>query len=380
MLWRSAYPTVTRRAVFLGLAMMVPFLVGNMLLRSPLLAFHDMMFTFLPVDTVWNLKTYSDIGQIAEKPELPRELHCSAEEPDRPFGLFVIGESATRAHWHLYGYERPTTPMMDGLRDELVIFDDVTATHTTTGKALRMLLTEATVESPNRTKCTFPQELSAVGYHPVLISAQSRWGRWEGVETLLFSGCGRKIYLGEHTHDTDREEGPFDGELLPILDEELASENAPDMVFLHLLGSHVLPFYRYPMKRAVYPRYEGDAAPGVPEDDERMQSRVNTYDNSIAYTDHVLSELILRLKERKGISFLVYLSDHGETPKSETWRDQSSPDLLQIPFVVWFSPEYRRMYPGVVKVVEGMAKEPLRLDRAKAMLRMLSRISIGEQK
>lgn len=152
------------------------------------------------------------------------------------------------------------------------------------------------------------------------------------------------------------------------------------MVFLHLLGSHVLPFYRYPMKRAVYPRYEGDAAPGVPEDDERMQSRVNTYDNSIAYTDHVLSELILRLKERKGISFLVYLSDHGETPKSETWRDQSSPDLLQIPFVVWFSPEYRRMYPGVVKVVESMAKEPLRLDRAKAMLRMLSRISIGEQK
>lgn len=218
--------------------------------------------------------------------------------------------------------------MMDDLRSELVVFNDVTATHTTTGKALRMLLTEATVESPEKSRCSFPQELAEVGYHPLLLSAQSRWGRWEGVETLLFSGCGRKIYLDERKLNEQLEEGPFDGDLLPILDEELASRESPDMVFLHLQGSHAAPFYRYPVKKAVYPRYEGDAAPGVPEDDERIQSRVNCYDNSIAYTDHILSELILRLKERKGISFLVYLSDHGETPKSETWRDQSSPDLL----------------------------------------------------
>lgn len=376
LLWRTAYPTVAKRTVLFGLAMILPFFVGNVLLRSPLLAFHDMMFTFLPMDTVRNLKTYSDIGQIASKPDLPQGLHCGVSGPDRPLGLFVIGESATCAHWHLYGYERPTTPMLDGLREQLVIFEDVTATHPTTGRALRMLLTEATVEAPDRTKCTFSQELSAVGYHPALISAQSRWGRWEGVETLLFSGCERKVYLGEQTHDTNREEGPFDGDLLPILDEVLMTKNAPDMVFLHLLGSHVLPFYRYPMKRAVYPRYEGDAAPGVAADDERMQVRVNTYDNSIVYTDYLLGELVQRLSARKGVSFLVYLSDHGETPKSNSWRDQSCPDLRRVPFVVWFSPEYRQKFPEIVRNIEEMSKSPLRLDRAKTVLRQLAGLSL----
>lgn len=107
-----------------------------------------------------------------------------------------------------------------------------------------------------------------------------------------------------------------------------------------------------------------------------MQVRVNTYDNSIVYTDHLLGELVQRLSTRKGVSFLVYLSDHGETPKSNSWRDQSCPDLFKVPFVVWFSPEYRRKFPEVVRSVEEMSKSPLRLDRAKTVLRQLAGLAL----
>ena len=103
-----------------------------------------------------------------------------------------------------------------------------------------------------------------------------------------------------------------------------------------------------------------------------MQVRVNTYDNSIVYTDYLLGEMIQRMNDRKGISFLVYFSDHGETPNSTAWRDSANPDLFKVPFVIWFSPEYRRKFPGVVKSIEKAAKEPLRLDHAKAVLRLLA--------
>lgn len=379
LLWKSTAVKVSLRSVSCGLAMMAPFLLWNLALCAPTTAFHDMMYTYLPVDTIHNWGIYSDVGKMASCPQLPKGLALDlAEGGRRPFGLFVIGESASRAHWHLYGYERPTTPQMESIRGELVVFHEVTATHPTTGKALRMLLTEATVDVPDAAKCSFPQELAAVGFRPALISAQSRWGRWEGVETLLFSGCGRKVYLDELNQDETREEGPFDGDLLPLLDAELLARDAPDMVFLHLQGSHAAPFYRYPQRRTIYPRYEGDFAPGVPKDDERLQGRMNSYDNSIVYTDCVLDELVQRLKGRKDASFLVYLSDHGETPRSDSWRNKDDPELFQVPFVVWFSPAYRRTFPEVVQAIEKMAREPLRLDRAKRVLRLLARLSVGD--
>lgn len=40
----------------------------------------------------------------------------------------------------------------------------------------------------------------------------------------------------------------------------------------------------------------------------------NGYDNSIAYTDHTVSEMIRALKEKKGAdTALIYASDHGES-------------------------------------------------------------------
>lgn len=75
---------------------------------------------------------------------------------------------------------------------------------------------------------------------------------------------------------------------------------------------------------------------------------VNAYDNSILYTDHVLSEVIDLLKdnEERFTSSMIYMSDHGESLGENGLYLHAAPYFIapemqtHIPFVAWFSPEF----------------------------------------
>lgn len=366
---RVRYPAVSRLSVAVGILFCVPVAICNFILSNPLMVGNEVMYTFLPVDTAHNYAMYSDIARTAREPRLPANTLDEPERIKETLGVFVIGESATRSHWHLYGYDRPTTPMMDGIRPELVVFKDVRAIYSSTGKSLRILLTEATCENPIKTRSTFPQQCAAGGYRCSLFSAHSRWGRWEGVESLLFSGCDTKFYLHEQPDSTP---DSLDDALLPPMEKAVLSDTSSgQIVFLHLMGSHAPPLFRYPLKRSIYPRYEGDVAPGVADPNSFEAFKTDLYDNSIAFTDLILGQTINMLRSVHRPCFLVYLSDHGETPSSSHWRDATSPDLLIVPFVIWFSPEYRTRYPETVAAVSALADEPRELDRLLPVFRAL---------
>ena len=366
-LGRIRYPAASKGSIFTGILFCLPFALCNLLLTNPLCAGNELMISFLPIDTVHNHALYSDIVRTAREPRLPPSS-AKPEDVNETLGVFVIGESATRSHWHLYGYGRPTTPIMDSMKDDLVVFRDARALHASTGKSLRDIFTEATEESPLETRSTFAQQCAAAGYRCDFISAQSRWGRWEGIETMIFSGCSTKLYLREQP---DASPDVHDDALIPLAVKSMHAPSPPGhMVFLHLMGSHAPPLFRYPLKRTIYPRHEDDLPPGVA--DKRDALRMDLYDNTIAFTDFVLGELIDALKPLKRPSFLLYLSDHGETPASRHWRDASSPDLLEVPLIVWFSPEYRARHPETVAAVAALAEKPIRLDKILPILRILA--------
>ena len=367
LLGRVRYPAASKGSIFTGILFCLPFALCNLVLTNPLCAGNELMISFLPIDTVHNHALYSDIVRTAREPRLPPSS-AKPEDVNETLGVFVIGESATRSHWHLYGYGRPTTPIMDSMKDDLVVFRDARALHASTGKSLRDIFTEATEESPLETRSTFAQQCAAAGYRCDFISAQSRWGRWEGIETMIFSGCSTKLYLREQP---DASPDVHDDALIPLAVKSMHAPSPPGrMVFLHLMGSHAPPLFRYPLKRTIYPRHEDDLPPGVA--DKRDALRMDLYDNTIAFTDFVLGELIDALKPLKRPSFLLYLSDHGETPASKHWRDASSPDLLEVPVIVWFSPEYRARHPETVAAVAALAEEPIRLDKILPILRILA--------
>ncbi len=271
---------------------------------------------------------------------------------------------------HLYGYGRETTPCMDARRRDLIVFKDVRATQTFTGGSLKMFFTDATEERPDRTYSTLAQRYANVGYSCTLISNQERWGRVEGIESLLFSGCREMVYLKEKS----RGRYVSDSDLLPELQACLQRQSGPSVVFLHLMGSHFPFASQYPASLAVYPRNSEDHPPCVEPADTRIRSAVDAYDNTILQTDRLLGRVLDQLSTDPHPCFLVYFSDHGETPRSHSVRDHSSPDLYEIPFVVWFSSEYRKLFPNVVKTMEEMAEKSHTADHLLGLFLALARI------
>lgn len=234
---------------------------------------------------------------------------------ERPAGaatnlVVVLGESMTTDRMSLYGYSKPTTPFLDRMRDKMSVWGPVRAADTSTVKALRFMLTRATVEEPRCAIETAAVALRRRRYRPVLISAQPKWTRRCGVGQMLFAACESRIYLA----DNERGHGVWDHELVDYLKREMAVEDErPFAIFLHLQGSHFDPKYRVPP-------------------DFSTPEGLDDYDRSVRYTDAILGAICKALPPR---TVMVYVSDHGETPDAPSWRDARSPSLWKVPLIVY---------------------------------------------
>ncbi len=73
---------------------------------------------------------------------------------------------------------------------------------------------------------------------------------------------------------------------------------------------------------------------------------INSYDNSILYTDHVLAEIIELLRDRKAVLF--YTPDHGESLGEKLFFGHGTPLLvapreqMQVPIIVWMSERFQK--------------------------------------
>ena len=116
------------------------------------------------------------------------------------------------------------------------------------------------------------------------------------------------------------------------------------LIVLHQQGSHGPAYYhRYP---AAFERY----APACQTEDLSLcpQSEiVNAYDNSIAYTSHILAETVRRLKElsdRYNV-IMLYVSNHGESLGENGIYLHAAPYMIapeeqtRIPMLIWLDPD-----------------------------------------
>ena len=124
---------------------------------------------------------------------------------------------------------------------------------------------------------------------------------------------------------------------------------------VHSMGSHFNQISRYPRVFNLFP-----------DDDSTLSAQqrlINAYDNTIAYTDHVLSDLIDVLRQRPGIKALLYVSDHGENLNDDErglfGHYQNNEYDLPIPLLFWYSEEYAGHFPDKVAAARNNALRPL---------------------
>lgn len=350
---------VTRTTVAVGLGGVLTFLYANRTLDALIShetePFEKQLFGgFLIADSCRSWKSFGLLATMKNSPRIPSTVRLSEDQTNDVVGVVVLGESAARSHWGLYGYGRDTTPCLCARKDELVVFEDLVSPAFDTAEAMRFAFTTRTLESPFDLRFTMAQCLRRVGYGVAMFSNQKRWGEWDGDESFDFAGCDPFLFMNEQG-----EMNGYDEVLLPYFSDYVTNVTGKAVVFLHLQGSHVPASGRYPEAGVPF----DPEVLGCPDDAFNPVLTKNHYDNSIWYTDKILGEVIRELEELHMPTWMVYFPDHGETPSSKSWRTQTDNDLWEIPFVVWTSRAFNEMYPDRVSALKKARGRALQSDQ-----------------
>jgi len=273
---------------------------------------------------------------------------CGPGEPDeparRPDAIVVVIDTLRSDRLGMYGYPRETSPFLDSLAAEGVLFEDATAQAAWTLPSMvsfhqSTYITEyRDVLIPERT--SLAESFQRAGYDTIGVVSNLGMGRHTGFTR------GFKWFDNRRARDAAGKalERPRSAEetladLRVHLDHAASvtpkdAERNPAFVYVHLMDPHQ-PHDAYPELNVALPptdaappmpwdwqleRFAADG-PAPPRDDadwEERWSAINRdrgrYDQSVRHTDDVLRELFDELRGRGLLdhAVVVVASDHGE--------------------------------------------------------------------
>lgn len=286
--------------------------------------------------------------------------------------VMVIGETARAMNFSLYGYQRDTNPRLSKTRG-LVAFSDVTTQSNTTHKSVPMLLSLASASNFERLfhEKGILQAFREAGFHTVFLSNQRPNHSFidflgEQTDQWLFLKTGDANQAGRELAEAPGKDGNYyDADLLPILDRILARKRKKEFIVLHTYGSHFNYMDRYPREMA---HFQPDTHCEAKK--ENRPDLINAYDNTIRYTDLVLSGVIERLSRHGGMSAMLYTSDHGENIFDDSHKlflhasPRASEYELRVPFLIWTSQSFRHQEPAVAQALSANSHKQAQSSRS----------------
>ena len=278
------------------------------------------------------------------------EAERTAEVPGREVYVYIIGEASRAMNWQLYGYGRETNPLLSQ-EEGLVVFRDVLTQSNTTHKSVPLFLSSVATDEHDELyrRKGLPALFNEAGFDTWFISNQSRQG---AMIDHLAHDAKHLIYIRSPRHDT---------QLLDEMRKAIEKSTSRKLFFiLHCYGSHFSYHQRYPREFAYF-QPDNDVAIAK----QHRPMLVNAYDNSVRYTDYVLSRIIDYLGSLENTSSaLLYCADHGED-LIDDHRERflhASPTTtayqLYVASLAWFSESYRERFPEKVAAAEANATAP----------------------
>ncbi|MFQ6342833.1 phosphoethanolamine transferase [Campylobacter sp. VTCC 70190] len=210
--------------------------------------------------------------------------------------ILVVGETARAANYSLGGYTKNDTNFYTQ-KDKVIFFDNFSSCGTATAVSLPCMF------SVSKRK-----DYSGLEFQENAMDILQK----SGVDTLwIDNNSGGCKGVCDRLKQKEQLNSDLDANLLEPFKEKLNHLSTQNIIVLHLQGSHGPTYYqRYP---AEFKRF-------TPTCDTNELSKcdnealINTYDNTLLYTDYLLSKMIKLLKDKSSYqSSLFYLSDHGES-------------------------------------------------------------------
>ena len=292
------------------------------------------------------LKTPVPFKQIGTDPaQEPAAL--SAEKPS--LLVLMIGETARAQNVSYYGYERDTTPFTRPL--DPIVFGPVESCGTATATSLPCMLSLLGRTDYDRDVALNQDNLLAVLKRA---GVDVTWIDNDGGDKRQASGITNSridnLVVDANCNGTSC----FDQILVDEMPKAIQAMSGNRVVVLHLIGSHGPTYFeRYPKNMEAF-------TPACPRSDIENctpEEIVNTYDNTIRYTDYINAEVIkyLKTQEDQFDVSAVYLSDHGES------LGENGLYLHGLPYNI--APDTQKRVPMIMWLSEGTQKR-LKVDEA----------------
>ena len=288
----------------------------------------------------WSYSVNTSLFYIHQHQKNKKEIllpDAAIKDNEKSVVILVIGESARRQNFSLYGYGRNTNPLLSQTPN--VFHFDATSCATYTTAGVKCILEHTDTDDlyeilPNylyRNNVEVIWRTTNWGEPPVHIK------NYENKDALMLKCKG--------------EQCNYDEVLLDGLKEQIsASKKNKILVVLHTSTSHG-PTYskKYPPQFEVFK----PVCNSVELSNCSQQELINAYDNTIVYTDYILHNVIEDLKQLKEYkSAMLFVSDHGESLGEKNLYMHGLPlsiapkEQYEIPFIVWTSDGSKQLKPN----------------------------------
>ncbi|GAB2997701.1 phosphoethanolamine--lipid A transferase [Psychrosphaera aestuarii] len=270
--------------------------------------------------------------------------------------ILVVGETARAQNFSLNGYKKPTNTFTNKLN--LTSFKHVTSCGTATAISVPCMFSRLNHDSYDKRIAANQQNVLDI------IQAAGVSVTWLDNNSSCKGVCARITSIKvDPTQESDLCDGEycFDEIMINYLDSIIAQMQSDNkLIVLHMIGSHGPTYFRrYPASHAVF-------LPHCNRSDIQnctQEELLNTYDNTIRYTDYVLSLLINRLKKisnQNGTNTqLLYVSDHGESLGENGVYLHGFPytlapeDQTHIPMIYWNSQRLEQPEQTCIKALDN---------------------------
>ncbi|MDR0468308.1 MAG: phosphoethanolamine--lipid A transferase [Campylobacteraceae bacterium] len=298
-----------------------------------------------PINYVYSVWKYFKIESLANRnfEQLdPEAKLIPYEDPALTVFVMILGETARAQNFALGGYEKNTNPTLTN--EDIVYFDSVSSCGTSTAISVPCMFSNMSRKSFDVANAKFSENI-------LDLARESDYNVfWRENDDGCKGVCDRvNSEIMIKTPNKDRycdDKSCYDEILLDGLEEYLHNIKQDTFIVLHTIGSHGPTYYkRYPNKFRVFePTCDTAQIQDCTQDEI-----INTYDNTIIYTDYIISQTIDILKKFPNHeSGLLYISDHGESLGEKNIYLHGLPyaiapkEQTNVPMILWMSENMKK--------------------------------------
>jgi arylsulfatase A-like enzyme len=284
----------------------------------------------------------------------------------RPNIILIVVDTLRADHLSCYGYHRNTTPNIDQLASNSVLFKNAIATAPWTLPSIASIMTS--------------QYPSVLGVNENITAIDNRFPMLaEKLKELDYTTCGIVSHvlvaanLGfgkgfDYYSDKDfinhkeTSSAEITNKAASFLQKD---QQKPFFLFLHYFDPHY--YYLLHEKYNYYPSYTGKIRSGHPildlwrmrqklsEDD--INYLVALYDSEISFTDQYIGQLLSMLKKQNCFdnSIIIITADHGEEFMERGWIGHTitlHQELIRVPLIIKFPDKASQIVDHPISLID----------------------------